>query len=193
MRCKPGDLAIVVNDLEVPANNGALVNVIARARPGRGAEAMSRRALQRAAREAGERFFEDPKGCALGHTVFYVSSGDCKECRRPLNLPRISGPDDYARVQVAQGRGARTARQISIATGFSESYIREMIGSREWSAEHEAVLRRRYARDGAVKLADMLSRNAKAVRAKANRMGLTRERPEKPTASPPPAHNPFGL
>lgn len=33
MRCKPGDLAIVVNDFEVPENNGALVKVLARARP----------------------------------------------------------------------------------------------------------------------------------------------------------------
>ena len=33
MRCKPGDLAIVVNDIEMPQNNGALVRVLCRARP----------------------------------------------------------------------------------------------------------------------------------------------------------------
>lgn len=33
MRCKPGDLAIVVNDIEAPINNGALVRVLKRADP----------------------------------------------------------------------------------------------------------------------------------------------------------------
>lgn len=34
MQCKVGDLAIVVNDLESPENNGALLRIFARARPG---------------------------------------------------------------------------------------------------------------------------------------------------------------
>ena len=33
MRCKPGDLAIVVNDIEMPINNGALVRVLKKADP----------------------------------------------------------------------------------------------------------------------------------------------------------------
>ena len=33
MRCKPGDLAIVVNDIEMPCNNGALVRVLKKADP----------------------------------------------------------------------------------------------------------------------------------------------------------------
>lgn len=31
LRCRPGDLAMVVNDIEEPKNNGALVQVIERA------------------------------------------------------------------------------------------------------------------------------------------------------------------
>jgi hypothetical protein len=31
MNCKPGDLAVVVNDLDNPRNNGALVKVVCRA------------------------------------------------------------------------------------------------------------------------------------------------------------------
>lgn len=33
MNCKPGDLAIVVNDIEYPQNNGALLRVVSRLRP----------------------------------------------------------------------------------------------------------------------------------------------------------------
>ena len=34
MQCKPGDLAIVVNDLEYPINNGCLLEILGRATPG---------------------------------------------------------------------------------------------------------------------------------------------------------------
>lgn len=34
MQCKPGDLAIVVNDLEYPVNNGCLLEILGRATPG---------------------------------------------------------------------------------------------------------------------------------------------------------------
>lgn len=34
MRCRPGDLAMVVDDHEEPANNGGLVRVLRRADPG---------------------------------------------------------------------------------------------------------------------------------------------------------------
>lgn len=34
MNCRPGDLAIVVNDFENPENNGALLKIIAHALPG---------------------------------------------------------------------------------------------------------------------------------------------------------------
>lgn len=33
MNCTPGDLAIVVNDIEMPCNNGALVKVVRKADP----------------------------------------------------------------------------------------------------------------------------------------------------------------
>ena len=33
MRCKPGDLALVVNDFEMPCNNGAILRVLKRADP----------------------------------------------------------------------------------------------------------------------------------------------------------------
>lgn len=40
----------------------------------------TRRELAAAARAAGERYFEDPRGCKRGHQVFYASNGCCIEC-----------------------------------------------------------------------------------------------------------------
>lgn len=48
---------------------------------------MTRISLRKAALAAGEKFFEDHRGCKHGHTLFYSSNGSCVMCpayrRRP--------------------------------------------------------------------------------------------------------------
>ena len=67
---------------------------------------MSRAVLQAAAREAGERFFEDPKGCKHGHTVFYTSNMSCKQCANATFGMTFA---NYARAEGLTGREREVA------------------------------------------------------------------------------------
>lgn len=153
--------------------------------------------LQDAARAAGEMFFEDPAGCKNGHTLFYVSSGSCKQCANPPPLERWGDPGDIARVQTALNRGAVTAAQVSQATGFSTAYCQEMMielnASRAWGDSHLTILRHQYPKGGAIPLVNVLGRSARAIRSKANLLGLVVRKPVKPRPIRVAAHNPFGL
>ncbi|MEG1040571.1 MAG: hypothetical protein RSE94_11720 [Pseudomonas sp.] len=155
----------------------------------------TRSQLQQAARLAGEKHFEDPKGCKRGHTLFYTSNGSCKLCTdRVLTFDRRPHADDLPRVREAIERGAQTSFHVSQCTGFSVAYSRELLraigAARDWTPEHEELLRREYPKAGAKPLVSQLGRRAGTIRAKAAHMGL---RYVKPGPIRVAAHNPFGI
>lgn len=158
---------------------------------------MTRTALRTAAKKAGEKFFEDPKGCKHGHNVFYTSNGSCVMCAQPVTFTLRTHPDDAGRVTEAQQRCARTPTQISQATGLSVEYIVRLLGGSAdlvaWSDAQVNTLRQLYHRKPSREIAKILGRTPKAVRSKALKLGIVR--PEAPGPTPDltghTAHNPF--
>lgn len=64
----------------------------------------TRQQLAAAARAAGERYFEDPRGCKRGHVLFYANSAHCVQCLRS------DGFKDYAESRKLTGEARDIAR-----------------------------------------------------------------------------------
>lgn len=113
----------------------------------------TRQELAAAARAAGERYFEDPRGCKRGHQVFYASNGCCIQC---ANLNKEIGFDTWAngrgltghtrqmahlawdaaqqrgpsaadRIRGALAHGPKTATQIAAEIRLTAKHVRRLL------------------------------------------------------------------
>lgn len=109
--------------------------------------------LAAAARAAGERYFEDPRGCKRGHQVFYASNGCCIECsglnkeigfgtwadgrgltghirdvaRAAWNAAQSRRPPVVDRIAGVLAHGPKTALQIAAELRMSPEHLRRLL------------------------------------------------------------------
>ena len=112
-----------------------------------------RKYLAAAARAAGERYFEDPRGCKRGHQVFYASNGCCIECsglnkeiafgtwadgrgltghirevaRAAWEAAQHRKPSATDRIRGVLTNGSKTAPQIAAELRMSSEHVRRLL------------------------------------------------------------------
>ena len=112
-----------------------------------------RKDLAAAARAAGERYFEDPRGCKRGHQVFYASNGCCTQCanlnkeigfetwangrgltghirdvaRAAWDAAQARRPPAVDRICGVLARGPKTAPQIAAELRVSPEHVRRLL------------------------------------------------------------------
>lgn len=124
---------------------------------------MTRKALQAIAREAGEKYFEDPKGCKHGHTLFYTCNAGCVMCAgaRPLltfaryaDANGLTGRErDVAESAWMAAKGTSPVRKEDLlrAVAKSRQSAKSMAASLSITGPHAARLLRTLEREGLVK------------------------------------------
>ena len=119
----------------------------------------TRQQLAAAARAAGERYFEDPRGCKRGHTMFYACSGSCMQCVRGdgfseyADSRKLTGSArDIARDVWRAARQAtssttanrirgvldhhgKTAVRIGLELGLSGEYVRRILNNSDFAVK----------------------------------------------------------
>lgn len=130
----------------------------------------ARKTLRQAARDAGERFYEDPHLCKRGHSLRYVSSGSCVQCgkldgftlwadaecippvqrawaERAWNAAAARKPAVYpAAVLAALEKGRATAADLAEQVGANVVTVRNIlkIFAEQGAARQYAIGRMRY-------------------------------------------------
>lgn len=85
----------------------------------------ARKVLQSEAKERGDCYFEDPKGCKRGHTVFYTSNRACKVCL-DLNRDLFS---QWADNRKLTGASRQIAAEAWAASRIAKPDLRDSVAS----------------------------------------------------------------
>ena len=120
----------------------------------------ARKVLQLEARERGDRYFEDPKGCKRGHTVFYTSSRGCLLCQ-DRNRDLFS---QWADSRKLTGASRQIAAEAWAASRVAKPDLRDSIVSVLPATVTEAAQRLGVARAYASRLIRELESSGRVVK-----------------------------